>query len=79
MSVKRQTPSLSSELQLSRPCGQRGVSTHLHEGGETLVLLLPGFDELQGKGLVTAESAHCLLDLLLLSTTELENNKTEDW
>ncbi len=73
-----QTHSLSSELQLSRPCGQRGVSTHLHEGGETLVLLLPGFDELQGEGLVTAESAHCFLDLLLLSTTELENNKPED-
>lgn len=78
MSVKLQTQSLSSELQLSRPCGQRGASTHLHEGGETLVLLLPGFDELQGEGLVTAESAHCLLDLLLLSTTELENNKPED-
>lgn len=78
MSVMLQTQSLSSELQLSQPCSQRGVSTHLHEGGETLVLLLPRFDELQSKGLVTAESAHCLLDLLLLSTTELENNKPED-
>lgn len=65
-------------LQLSLPYSQQGVSTHLHEGGETLVLLLPGFDKLQGKGLVTAESAHCLLDLLLLSIAELENNKPED-
>lgn len=64
--------------QLLWPCGEKGVLTHLHEGGETLVLLLPGFDELQGEGLVTAESAHCLLDLLLLSSTELENSKPED-
>lgn len=48
-------------------------STYLHEGGEARVLLLPALDELQSKGLVAAECAHRLLDLLLLAPAELEN------
>lgn len=52
-------------------------STYLHEGGEARVLLLSALDELQSKGLVAAERAHRLLDLLLLAPAELENNTGE--
>lgn len=48
-------------------------STYLHEGGEARVLLLSALDELQSEGLVAAERAHRLLDLLLLAPAELEN------
>lgn len=48
------------------------LSWYLDEGGEARVFLLLGFDDLQGEGLVTAEGAHRLLDLLLLGSAELQ-------
>jgi hypothetical protein len=52
--------------------------SYLHKGGEALVLLLPGLDEFQGEGLVTAEGAHRPLDLLLLAITELHMHTQKD-
>lgn len=45
---------------------------YLDEGSESRVFLLLGLDDLQGEGLVAAEGAHRLLDLLLLAAAELE-------
>lgn len=50
----------------------------MHEGEETLVLLLSALDELQSKGLVATEGAYCMLHLFLPFSAELEKKFRTD-
>lgn len=54
---------------------QHKSASDLHEGSESLILLLPALYKLQSEGLVTAEGSYCPLDLLLLCSAELQSRK----